>query len=126
MTCDETLQKMTVLFVEDEPLARKTFGRLLSARVGTVHLAANGQEGLEMFCQFTPDVVITDLEMPVMNGTEMIRRIRERGHDTPIIITTGYDDDEHLTDLANRTLIKPIIFSRLMEALKECLCERQS
>lgn len=126
MECAEIIKNMKVLFVEDEQISRETFGRLLSARVGSVHLAANGQEGLELFSRFAPDVVITDLEMPVMNGMEMIRRIRELRHDTPIIITTGYDDDEHATDLANRTLIKPIIFSRLMDALKECICERMA
>jgi CheY-like chemotaxis protein len=126
MAIDELLKDTTALFVEDDQQSREIFGRLLSSRVGCVHQAANGQEGLEMFCRFNPDVVITDLEMPIMNGVEMIRHIRDLGHKTPIIITTGYVDDEHSTELANRTLIKPIIFSRLMDALKECIAERFS
>lgn len=43
----------------------------------------------------------------------------------PIIITTGYDDDQHQTDLADRTLIKPIIFSALLDALESCVMQRE-
>jgi YesN/AraC family two-component response regulator len=124
MTIDDLLKNLTVLFVEDDQPSREIFSRLLSTRVGCVHQAANGQDGLKMFCQFNPDVVITDLEMPIMNGMDMIRSIRDLGYKTPIIITTGYIDDEHSTDLANHTLIKPVVFSRLVEAIEECIPEQ--
>jgi CheY-like chemotaxis protein len=124
MAIDEILKDISVLFVEDDQPSREVFSRLLSARVGCVHQAANGQDGLEIFLRLTPDIVITDLEMPVMNGMEMIRKIRDLGYKTPIIITTGYVDDEHSTELANRTLVKPVVFARLLEALKECISER--
>lgn len=115
------MNNLTVLLVEDEPFPREAIGRFLQSQVAAVHLAANGQEGLEMFSTYQPDVIITDLEMPVMNGLEMIRRIRALERTVPIIIVTGYDDDLHKTDLADRTLIKPIVFSALLEALESCL-----
>ena len=124
MSAIEVLKNLTVLLVEDEPFPRETIGRFLQSQVATVHLAANGLEGLELFSTVQPDVVITALEMPVMNGLEMIRRIRALSRNVPIIIATGYDDDQHKTDLADRTLIKPIVFSTLLETLESCLKEQ--
>lgn len=118
------LKKMSVLYVEDDEVSREAIGRMLSSKIGAVRLAANGQEGLDAFIKDPPDMVITDLEMPVMNGLEMIRRIRGMGHNIPIIITTGYDDCDHRSDLAIRTLIKPIIFKKLIEALEDCVKDR--
>lgn len=124
MSAIEVLKDLTVLLVEDEQFPREAIGRFLQSQVAAVHLAANGLEGLELFSTVQPDVVITDLEMPVMNGLEMIRRIRALSRNVPIIIATGYDDDQHKTDLADRTLIKPIVFSTLLETLESCLREQ--
>lgn len=125
MPSDVLLKNLTVLFVEDEKLPRESIGRFLTTKVAAVHLATNGLEGLELFKLHHPDVVITDLEMPAMGGIEMIRRIRGMGDALPIIITTGYDDDQHRCDLADRILIKPIIFSTLLDALVSCVGQRR-
>lgn len=123
MTATERLKQMTVLFAEDEDLPRNSIGNFLKRQVGVLDLAENGKRGLELFLAHRPAIVITDLEMPEMNGVEMIQRIRALENSVPIIITTGYDDDEHRCDLADRTLIKPIIFGKLMEAIEECIRE---
>lgn len=124
MTATERLRQMTVLFAEDEDLPRRSIGNFLRRQVGMLDVAENGRQGLELFTAHRPGIVITDLEMPEMNGMELIRAIREMGESVPIIITTGYDDDEHRCELADRTLIKPIIFGALLEAIEECLTER--
>ncbi|OGU01235.1 MAG: hypothetical protein A2X82_16615 [Geobacteraceae bacterium GWC2_55_20] len=124
MPSNGLLKNLTVLLVEDEKLPRESIGRFLSTKFAAVHLATNGLEGLDLFKLNHPDVVITDLEMPAMSGIEMIRRIRGRGDTLPIIITTGYDDDQHRCELADRVLIKPIIFSTLLDALVSCVRQR--
>ena len=123
MTAAERLKQMTVLFAEDEDLPRKSIGNFLKRQVGTLDVAENGKAALELFLAHRPAVIITDLEMPVMNGMEMIQAIRDMEISVPIIITTGYDDDEHRCELADRTLIKPIIFSKLLETIEECIRE---
>ena len=123
MTATERLKHMTVLFAEDEDLPRNSIGNFLKRQVGTLAVAENGKEGLELFMAHRPAIVITDLEMPVMSGMEMIRAIREVEKSVPIIITTGYDDDEHRCELADRTLIKPIIFGKLPETIEDCIRE---
>ena len=121
MTTQERLKQMSVLFVEDEELPRISIGKLLRSRVGSLYVGCSGLEGLELFMAQRPEIVITDLEMAGMGGTELIRRIREIDDTVPIIVTTGYDDDEHRTRLAYRTLIKPIIINELMRAINECI-----
>lgn len=118
------LSELTALYVEDEPVARMSIGTFLKRQVGELYTAENGKEGLELFEAHRPRVVITDLEMPVMNGMEMIRRIRELDDGTPIIITTAYDDEAHRCDLADRVILKPIIFNELLKVINDCLEER--
>lgn len=118
------LSELTALYVEDEPVARMSIGTFLKRQMGELYTAENGKEGLELFEAHRPRVVITDLEMPVMNGMEMIRKIRELDDGTPIIITTAYDDEAHRCDLADRVILKPIIFNELLKVIGDCLEER--
>lgn len=114
------LKSLTVVYVEDEEPVRHNISLALKRRVGKVITAENGKEGLEKTQAFNPDVVITDIEMPVMNGLEMIRRIREiYDRKRPIIVITAYKDEEHHTDLADGYLYKPILFDKLEEMIVE-------
>ncbi len=121
MSDSDDLRQMTVLFVEDENIARLSIGSFLNRQVGTLLLAENGEEGLRLYEQHRPGVVITDLEMPVMNGMEMIQRIRELDQQIPIIITTGYDDEAHRCPTADLVILKPIRFMELLEGVQTCL-----
>ena len=120
----DVLKQLTLLYVEDEDIARLSIGSFLRRYVGTLLLASNGSEGLQLYQEHRPAVVITDLEMPVMNGMEMIRRIRELNHAIPIIITTAYDDDAHYCPEADLTILKPVSFMELLQAVMDCLAAR--
>lgn len=124
MTPSEKLKQLTLLYVEDEDIARLSIGTFLRRQVGHLLLAANGSEGLQLYQENRPAVVITDLEMPVMNGMDMIHRIRELNHQIPIIITTAYDDEAHQCPQADRTILKPISFMDLLQAVLDCLAAR--
>ncbi|MBF0370586.1 MAG: diguanylate cyclase, partial [Magnetococcales bacterium] len=64
-------------------------------RVGRLLVAENGQKGLEVFRNEKPDVVVTDILMPIMDGLAMAQAIRETEPDLPIIVTTAYNDDDY-------------------------------
>ena len=121
----EVLKDLKVLYVEDEDIARLSIATFLKRQVGEIMTAENGSIGLQNYIEHRPDVVITDLEMPVMNGLEMIRRIRELDNDIPIIITTAYDDEAHACPLANRVILKPIRFMDLVQAVEECVATKE-
>lgn len=121
----EELRELCLLYVEDEDIARLSIGSFLRRQVGELLLAAHGEEGLSLYQERRPAVVITDLEMPIMNGMEMIRRIRALDQNIPIIITTAYDDDAHYCPEADMTILKPISFMELLQAVKDCLYARE-
>jgi len=113
----EALKDLKVLYVEDEEITREAVGYIIRRKASEVRTAKNGEEGWVIYQTFEPDVVITDLEMPVMNGLEMMRRIRELKKDQPVVILTAFEDEAHMCAGADVVLVKPIEKHRLIEAI---------
>jgi two-component system KDP operon response regulator KdpE len=82
-----------ILVVDDEPQIARVLKTTLASRGYDVRTAANGLEALEMFAASPPDLVITDLAMPEMNGLELCQRIRAQG-ETPIIVLSVRSQEE--------------------------------
>lgn len=116
------MKELTCLYVEDEPFLREEIARFLKRRVGHLIVAENGQDGLEKFEQFPIDFIITDLKMPVMDGIDMTRKIRERNDRVPVIITTALSDVELMQSSIEigieRYLLKPLEIDVLTQALE--------
>lgn len=93
---DAKMQDVTLLYVEDEPAIREQMHMVFENRFKQVWMAANGQEGLDRFLEVSPDLVVTDIQMPVMNGLEMIEKIRAADEHVPIAIVTAFSDLENL------------------------------
>lgn len=88
----------TVLIVDDNELVRKSLGASLISNEVTVVTAANGKEGLEMAEKLHPDLLITDVHMPEMDGLQMIDKIRahEWGVKIPVIVMTVDEGTESI------------------------------
>jgi sigma-B regulation protein RsbU (phosphoserine phosphatase) len=105
----------TILLVEDDPIARKAMERLICSdpRLASIEprvvQAASGQQGLAVFVSERPDLIITDLYMPAMDGFSLCRSIREApfGKDVPIIVTSGIYKDPKRWPAALATRCKP-------------------
>ncbi len=83
-----------LLIIDDESSLRE-FMRLFLGREGyEIHLAASGEAGLDLYDRVHPDLVLTDLTMPGINGLEVLRRVKERaareGRDVPVLLITAY------------------------------------
>jgi diguanylate cyclase (GGDEF)-like protein/PAS domain S-box-containing protein len=87
---------ITVLYVEDDPVAMALARAVIEPVVKTLHAAENGRDGLMAFVRFHPDLVITDIRMPKMDGIAMAAAMREMRPDMPIIVATSLDDPELL------------------------------
>lgn len=113
---------VTVLYVEDDPAIRLLTKMLLEKRVDKVLLAQDGQEGLMMFEQHRPDVIVADVAMPIMDGMEMSRRIRMMNTRIPIILTTAYDRTDFLLNAIeigiDQYIIKPVKQEKLYAAIE--------
>lgn len=115
---DEALKKISIVYAEDDPIIRENISAYLRRRVEHVHEAENGKIALDLISEHSPDIILTDLEMPVMGGIEMIQCIRDEYNGIhPIIVMTGYNDPQHHTDLADHYVYKPIDMQILLEKI---------
>ncbi len=103
------LSHLSVLYVEDEAVTREEMSRFLKRRVAHLSVASNGIEGLHAFEADVPDVLITDLRMPDMDGLELTLRIRKLEYETPIIITSALSDSETILAAVDREITKYIV-----------------
>ena len=101
--------KLTLLYVEDDDVIRQNAVEYLDSYFKEVHEAKDGQEGLECYEDHKPDIIITDIEMPRLNGLAMAKKIRKSDKSTPIIITTAYTDTHYLMQAVELQLIKYIV-----------------
>ncbi len=91
-----SLEELTVLYVEDDIDTQILIKKMLEFSTKKVLIASNGEEGLAVYKEKQPDIVLTDICMPKMNGLEMSKEIREIDPQQPIAIFTAFDDDEYL------------------------------
>ncbi|MBW1412062.1 CheY-P-specific phosphatase CheX, partial [Campylobacter jejuni] len=90
--------------------------------------AQNGDEGLKKFKKFKPDLVITDIAMPIMDGLGMAREIKEISDDVPIVVLSAYSEKERLLrsiDIGiDKYLIKPVDIEELFKVLDYLIGEK--
>ncbi|MGB5749176.1 MAG: diguanylate cyclase [Desulfobacterales bacterium] len=90
--------KETILIVEDEEDILALLSSLLESEGYHIITASNGREGIAMFQEHNPDLVLTDVRMPVMDGIEVLREIKAKESDTEVIILTGHSDEATAID----------------------------
>ncbi|MGE4496628.1 MAG: response regulator transcription factor [Deferribacterales bacterium] len=116
---------LTVLYVEDDLYVRESLLRLLRRRFSNVIEARDGREGLEMHRLYNPDFVITDIQMPVMDGLEMCEKIMQEKPDVKVIVTTAFNDREFINKAeglgVKAYISKPVMKETLMNAIKAAL-----
>lgn len=116
------LKNYTILYVEDDEEVRKVAVEYLSRICKKVYEAENGKVALNIWREHNPDIIITDISMPKMNGIDMARYIRSEDLKTPIIVATAYTDQEYLLKAVElqlvKYIIKPITKEKLMGALE--------
>ena len=115
-----------ILIVDDSPDAREMLSMLFDMEGYNVATAEDGREGLWRASVECPDLILTDLQMPNIDGTEMIKRLRaEPGSShTPIIVMTAYGDDiarRAVQSGADRAVTKPVDYELLLETVRDLI-----
>lgn len=116
-----------VLLVEDQSIVRQGLKMILEQdpNITVTHEAENGQEAIYLMEEHIIDFIMMDVRMPVMNGIEATKIIKERWPDTKIVILTTFNDDEYamqaLKDGANGFLLKTSEPAKLLEAVYSCM-----
>jgi len=115
---------LKILCVEDDSAAREQLLRVLQRRGKEVYGAKNGKEGLAMCRELRPDVVVTDIRMPVMDGLTMAREIKKSSRDVKIIVATAFTDFSYMMDAidlgVDQYVVKPIDIDKLLVAIDVC------
>lgn len=92
---------MKIVIVDDQRLFRENLKTVIELSLPTasvVGLAGNGEEGLEVISRCDPDIVIMDINMPVMNGIECLKHLREAGNQVKVLLLTIFEDDQYLIE----------------------------
>jgi len=109
-------KNIKVLYVEDDDIARENGIEYLENYFDTIYDASNGLDALSLYEKHTPEIIITDIEMPKIDGLELVQKIREKDKKTQIIITTAYSHKEYLLRAIELTLVKYLIKPITQEA----------
>jgi len=115
------MTKTRILVVDDEASARTGLAKLLESADFVVDTAENGKEALAVVAERPPEVIVTDLKMPEMDGMELLTKLREGGSDLPVVVATAFGDvSSAVTAMragAADYLTKPIDFDALLVAI---------
>jgi len=118
------LKTLTVLYVEDDADTREQFSEFLRRPAGTLITAEDGAAGLEAFKKHLPDIVVTDIQMPKMDGLSMAKEILELVPTVPIIAVTAFEQTDYLMRAINigieKYVTKPVNSYLLFECLLQC------
>lgn len=116
---------MVVLYVEDDDDIRNEIYKLMSHFFFKVYVARNGEEGLELFLNNQDEInlILSDINMPEMNGIEMVKKIREFDKKINIFFITAYSDSEYLIEAINlriqEYIVKPVDVRKLLFSINE-------
>jgi DNA-binding NarL/FixJ family response regulator len=124
------LKTLPLLYVEDERVTREKISTLLRRRVGSLTVAGDGLEGLASFRSNPVPLIITDIQMPRMDGLAMAKEIRRRDPSVLVVVTTAFEQPEYLAQAISigiaHYVTKPIQLERFEFALLSCAHRLQS
>ncbi|KAB7887250.1 response regulator transcription factor [Poseidonibacter ostreae] len=117
----EQFRNYRILCVEDEDGIRKRVVSTLKYYFDDVLEASNGEDGYDLYEEYKPDIIISDIQMPKKNGIEMVQNIRKKDLSTIIIMLTAYSSEEYLLQLINLNInhyiLKPITSDSLLNGI---------
>ncbi|KAB7884223.1 response regulator [Poseidonibacter ostreae] len=117
----EKFKNYTILYVEDDEGVRTINSRFLNRMFKKLYEAKDGEEGLAFYKKYHPDIILTDIRMPKMDGITLSKNIRKTDKDTKIIISTAFSDKDYLLEAIElrleKYIIKPLTSRNLIPAL---------
>lgn len=117
----EDIYPYKILFVEDEEATRKNYVTYLKMLFSEVYEAGDGEKAYELYKEKKPDIMIIDINIPKLNGLELLKKIRENDYTTKAIMLTAHTDKSFLLDAVSlnltKYLVKPVSRKDLKEAL---------
>jgi len=121
----EKLKNLTLLYAEDEEGIRKNIADSLRYYAKEIYEASNGQEAYEIYKEKKPDIILSDIHMPILDGIEFIKKIRKENREVPVVMITAHTDKKYLLDAVElhmeKYIVKPVDLDELFETLEKCV-----
>ena len=118
-----SLVELTLLYIEDDHELRKQFVRILRPKFKKIYEASDGVEALEKYEKHSPDMMLVDINIPKIDGLEVVEQIRKHDKNTAIIILSAYSDQKKLLTAMtlglSQYLIKPVPHKKLLALFEE-------
>ena len=121
-----SIPPFSLLLVEDDKTTREIVRGMVALKFPqcTIYTAEHGKKGLELFMEHTPDLVVTDINMPEMDGIEMARAIKAVNPNATYIVLSARNDKDYIEKFEEigycAYLLKPLDFNALLNAIKNC------
>ncbi|PLY05845.1 MAG: DNA-binding response regulator [Arcobacter sp.] len=121
----EKLKTLTILYAEDEEGIRKNITDSLKYYMKDVYEASNGQEAYDIYKEKKPDIILSDIHMPIMDGIEFVKKLRTEDREVPVVMITAHTDKRYLLEAVElhmeKYIVKPIELEELFEVLEKCV-----
>ena len=118
-------KNIKILYVEDDEIARENGIEYLENYFELIYDASDAIKALQLYEKYKPDIIITDIQMPKLNGLEFVKRIRQKDKKTQVIIITALSDKDYLLKAIElglvKYLVKPVREKEFEEALFLCI-----
>jgi len=122
------MNNLNILYIEDDPEILENVSFLLSRYTNEVFTATNGEEALKVYKEKQPDIVVSDINIPKINGLKVAEIIREENPSVPIIIISAHNEDHQLKiakELNVSSYIrKPFTLQELKDAIAKAIKEK--
>ena len=123
-------KNIKILYVEDDEIARENGVEYLQNFFEQIYEASDAIKALQLYEKYQPDIIITDIQMPKLNGLEFVKKIRQKDKKTQIIIITAFCDRDYLLKAIElglvKYLVKPVKEKEFEEALFLCVNSLQN
>jgi len=120
-------ENVTVLLVENDDILRVIYKRIIATQAKKIFVATNGEEGFSVYKDKIPDIIISDIKLPVINGTDMIKKIRTIDKEVRVIMMSAFVDAMYFIQAIEAGvkgfLTKPIDSQKLEKLLKDQIHE---
>ncbi|CAA6825321.1 MAG: Diguanylate cyclase/phosphodiesterase (GGDEF & EAL domains) with PAS/PAC sensor(S) [uncultured Sulfurovum sp.] len=124
------LKKFTILYVEDEPTTQELIGEILRDSCKEVFVASDGEEGLALYKEKKPDIVLSDIAMPNMNGLDMSEAIKAINTEQAIALFTAFSQPSYLKKAAQLDIttyiLKPLDEDQFFNSLNYMAIELET
>jgi len=117
------LKDKKVLYIEDDQVVLKNISKLLQNYFAHIYTAFDGEDGYKKFLQYKVDLLLVDIELPKLNGINLIKKIRKHNESIPIVVISAYTKTDYLLESVelklDKYIVKPFTSRKLHELLEK-------